>query len=237
MCEHKQRNGRPAGSGKVCRRCAPHLELRDREGRHLMGCAEALMQAGFALLRGEIVGVQGLGRRHYLADARHDGALSRLRLKAGLPEEVLPLMYASIEAIRVDFHVSEFEEKLLQARDVAPVSLARKRSANETPLAGVLAGPSPTWFRVLLPRTRLQALLLAQFRAPVAALAVEDLAPVVARAARGLRGMQKIADFLLILECPAWLPEAEGTEPAARCGLGTIPERGGPVLARPSGKR
>jgi hydrogenase maturation factor HypF (carbamoyltransferase family) len=164
--------------------------------------SEALMQAGFGILRGEILCVKAFGQSHIIVDARHHGAISRLRLKAHMPATALPLMYASIAQVNVDFFVSDAGESMLMAPDAGPVMLDRKHSAKETPLAAVAAGENASRFPVLLPRTRLHKLLLAQLKSPVVAIEESVIPP---QANHG-HGAQHLADFTLILNCPAWPP-------------------------------
>lgn len=221
----------------VCERCGPHLELLDREGKRLVTFAEALSQAAFGILRGEIVGVCGFGQTHYLADARNDGTISRLRLVLGSPAAPLPLMYADSGRAAVDFGISEFELNLLTAPDVGPVRLERKHSAAATPLAPTIAGPAAAWFPVMLARNRLHRLLLSQLDGPVVAAdcrsAGRSRRAAATKARRGRPGGPAAgpADFILRLTCPAWVPEEFSELPTTRCALARWPERGGPTLA------
>jgi hydrogenase maturation factor HypF (carbamoyltransferase family) len=213
------------GQGSVCERCGPYLRLLDREGNRLVTFAEALVQAGFGILRGEIVGVRGFGEMHYLVDARLDGAISRLRLKGNLAGKELPLMYPSVSGARVDFAVSAFDEDLLTAPDIGPVKLLRMRSPKETPLAAAGAGPDPVWFPILLARTRLHRLLLSQLNGPV--VAVDQAMIGKERSAKNLGFPEPVADFVLELTCPAWDSEEGERSPNARCALADRPENSG----------
>jgi hydrogenase maturation factor HypF (carbamoyltransferase family) len=214
--------------GSVCERCGPHLRLLDREGNRLVSFAEALVQAGFGVLRGEIVGLRGFGEVHYLVDARLEGAISRLRMRGDLGGKDLPLMYPGVADARVDFAVSGFDEDLLTAPDIGPVKLLRKRSARETPIAAAVSAGEGVWFPVLLARTRLHRLLLSHLSGPV--VAVDEGMIERGRHGKG-RPAGEIADFVLELTCPAWVSEGCDAVPPARCAVAERPERGGPLLS------
>jgi hydrogenase maturation factor HypF (carbamoyltransferase family) len=205
---------------EVCTRCGPYFVLEDSEGSPQVCMSEALMQAGFGILRGEIICVKAFGQSHIIVDARHHGAISRFRLKARMPSGTLPLMYASIAQVNVDFFVTDTVEAMLLAPDAGPVELDRKHSARETPIAAAAAGQNPARFPILLPRTRLHNLLLAQLKSPV--VAVEESA-IPRRTEHG--GVRSLADFTLVLNCPAWPPAGAPGATGVLCVQNKTPAR------------
>ncbi len=194
-------------SGPVCDRCEPHLELLDPSGKCLVAFDEALPQTRLGLLWGKVMALTGFGHTLYVADSRKESAVSTLRQRTHWGVKALPLLYPTMELLTVDFEVSEFDSGLLSLRQSPAVLLSRKQSPRETAFAFSVAGNNQSSFRVMLPRTPLQRLVLGNLGFPL--VAVEERAlPAEARTSAG--DARPISDFSLTLNCPAYPPNNPG---------------------------
>lgn len=148
----------------ACPECGPHLELWDRQGAALATHHQALLEATRALRQGALVALKGLGGFQLLADARHTGALERLRQGKQREEKPFALMYPSLAQVESHCQVSALEARLLCAPE-APIVLLRRKGDDLSPLVA----PSHPCLGVMLPYTPLHHLLLEELGFPLVA--------------------------------------------------------------------
>jgi len=100
----------------ACPQCGPQLSFVTPAG---CSTAEAALQACVAaLLRGEIVAVNGVGGYHLLCDATNAASIARLRACKHRPHKPLALMFPwrgadGLERVRAELEVDSQTEALL----------------------------------------------------------------------------------------------------------------------------
>ena len=92
---------------------------------------KALLLAAEAIRKGKIVAVKGLGGFHLMVDARNNEAVCRLRNRKHREEKPLALMFPSLEAIKLECEVNEFETRLLLSPE-SPIVLLKRNQKSET---------------------------------------------------------------------------------------------------------
>jgi hydrogenase maturation protein HypF len=138
-----------------CPSCGPRLECLDASGRPIPG--EPLANAVAALLRGDIVAVQGIGGFHLGADPRSGFAIAKLRRGKERERKPFALMVRDIEEARALCTLTAKEEKLLLSAE-APIVIAPLNRRAPAWLSGV---SDTGTLGIMLPYTPLHFLLFA----------------------------------------------------------------------------
>jgi hydrogenase maturation protein HypF len=136
----------------ACPICGPQLEGR-------------ISETAQALLRGEIVGLKGIGGFQLLVDARQPAAVARLRQRKRREEKPFALMMPSIAIAREYCEISPAEQQLLESL-AAPIVLLRPKAG--TDIAANVAHCSPN-LGVMLPYSPLHHLLMKECPFPLIA--------------------------------------------------------------------
>ncbi|MCX7012568.1 MAG: carbamoyltransferase HypF, partial [Candidatus Sumerlaeota bacterium] len=156
----------------ACPVCGPRLELWDESGHRIASEQEALLRAAEEIRRGRIVALKGVGGFQLLADARNDEAVRRLRARKRREEKPFALMAPSMKWIEETCATGEAERALLLSPQ-APITLLRRRSAEESAFSGPALSPSvapgnPN-LGVMLPYSPLHHVLMRELGFPIVA--------------------------------------------------------------------
>ena len=202
-CRHEYedpKNRRFHAQPNACPVCGPKLRLWDPEGRVLSESDEALLQSVAAVREGKIIALKGLGGFLLLADAGNIKAVEALRFRKRREEKPFALMYPTIESIRADCEISQFEARLLTSPESPIVLLERKQNSRN--LAPGLAPGNP-YLGVMLPYTPLHHLLMKEVGFPVVATSgnLSD-EPICTDECEALSRLAGIADFFLVHNRP-----------------------------------
>ncbi len=186
----------------ACPSCGPHLELWDATGKVLSTRREAMLAAAQAIRAGEIVAIKGLGGFHLVVGARNEQSVLCLRERKRREEKPLALMYPSLESVKADCVVSEFEERLLLSSESPIVLLRRLSKIPHSAIARSVAPRNP-YLGIMLPYTPLHHILLKELGFPVVAtsgnLSDEPICTDENEAVERLRG---VADLFLVHNRP-----------------------------------
>ena len=170
----------------ACPICGPQLE-------------GTISETAQALLRGEIVGLKGIGGFQLLVDARQPAAVARLRQRKRREEKPFALMMPSLAIAREYCEISPAEQQLLESL-AAPIVLLRPKA--RTDIAANVAHCSPN-LGVMLPYSPLHHLLMKECPFPLIAtsgnLSDEPIAISNEEAASRLKN---IADHFLMHNRP-----------------------------------
>ena len=170
----------------ACPICGPQLE-------------GTISETAQALLRGEIVGLKGIGGFQLLVDARQPAAVARLRQRKRREEKPFALMMPSLAIAREYCEISPAEQQLLESL-AAPIVLLRPKAG--TDIAANVAHCSPN-LGVMLPYSPLHHLLMKECPFPLIAtsgnLSDEPIAISNEEAASRLKN---IADYFLMHNRP-----------------------------------
>jgi hydrogenase maturation protein HypF len=152
----------------ACPICGPKLELWNDKGTVIAERHNALLQVAEIIRAGKIVAVKGLGGFHLMVDARNDEAVHRLLKRKHREEKPLALMFPSLEAIKIECKVDEFETRLLLSPE-SPIVLLEARNAKGNSNIASSVAPSNPYLGVMLPYTPLHHILLKELGFPVVA--------------------------------------------------------------------
>jgi hydrogenase maturation protein HypF len=183
----------------ACPQCGPQLECWDLTGEVLATGHEALLRCCEAIRRGLIAAVKGLGGFHLIADATHEEAVARLRLRKHREEKPLAVMVPSLQFAKSLCVISGTEERLLQAPE-APIVLLHRLPGDT--LAPSVAPGNPN-LGILLPYTPLHHILMRELGFPVIATSgnLSD-EPICIDEKEALRRLTGIADLFLVHNRP-----------------------------------
>ena len=176
----------------ACPRCGPRLRALGMRGAVLTG--DPLVEAAWALLRGEIVAVKGLGGFHLACDARSSPAVRTLRQRKRREEKPFAVMVRDLAMARGLAFLSAEEERLLASPE-APIVLVRRRPGAR--LADEVA-PRTKLLGLVLPYSPLHHLLMRAVERPLV-MTSGNLAeePIVYRSKEAVPKLGGIADVFL----------------------------------------
>ncbi|MGD0037004.1 MAG: carbamoyltransferase HypF [Bacteroidota bacterium] len=186
----------------ACPICGPKLELWNDKGTVIAERHNALLQAVETIRTGKIVAIKGLGGFHLMVDACNDEAVLRLRKRKHREEKPLALMFPSLEAIKLECKVNEFETRLLLSPESPIVLLEARNSKGNSNIASSVA-PSNPYLGVMLPYTPLHHILLKELGSPVVATSgnLSD-EPICIDEHEALDRLNGIADIFLVHNRP-----------------------------------
>lgn len=182
----------------ACPKCGPQLALWDKNGETLSVRDEALMATAEAIRQGKVVAVKGIGGFHLMVDGRNMEAVELLRSRKHRDEKPLALMYPSLESVKSDCEVSQFEEKLLTSSE-APIVLLQRRDTDIAPNVA----PGNPYLGVMLPYTPFHHLLMKELGFPVVATSGNlSGEPICTDEYEALTQLGSIADLFLVHNRP-----------------------------------
>ncbi|MBI3788092.1 MAG: carbamoyltransferase HypF, partial [Ignavibacteriales bacterium] len=201
MCEYENPlDRRFHAQPNACPVCGPQLELWDTKGDILSAKHDALLETAQWLREGKVVAVKGLGGFHLMVDAQNEEAIKRLRERKHREEKPFALMYPSLESIKKNCEVSEFEERLLLSPE-SPIVLLKRRTSNFR-IASQVAPRNP-YYGIMLPYTPLHHILMQELGFPVVATSgnLSD-EPICTDERDALMRLNNIADAFLVHNRP-----------------------------------
>lgn len=182
-----------------CEACGPRLSWHE-PGKTDAPTGGAALARALALVRaGKIVAVKGIGGFHLVADARDDGAVTRLRSLKRREAKPFAVLFPSLVAIRAAAHVTAAEEALL-ASPAAPIVLVEARG--DSGLAPSVA-PGLPLVGAMLPSSPLHHLLAHDLGFPVVATSGNlSEEPICTENDDALARLSGIADGFLLHDRP-----------------------------------
>ncbi|MEP6586386.1 MAG: carbamoyltransferase HypF, partial [Candidatus Udaeobacter sp.] len=195
------RNRRFHAQPNACPRCGPHLEFWDPLGAVLGHAHDALLEAARSVRDGKIVALKGIGGFQLIVDARSEAAVVHLRERKRREEKPFAVMYPSLNAVRPDCEVSEWEKRLLLSAESPIVLLSILRNPQFAVAPSVAPG-NPN-LGVMLPYTPLHHLLTRELGFPIVATSgnLSD-EPICIDNHEALNRLHEIADFFLVNDRP-----------------------------------
>jgi hydrogenase maturation protein HypF len=150
----------------ACPQCGPQLELWNSGGRVLARHGDALSHAANAVRAGKILALKGIGGFQLIVDARNDEAVRRLRERKRREEKPFALMYPSLDAVKAECAMDDFEKRLLMSPE-APIVLL-ERTSGATLLAASVAPRNPH-LGVVLPCSPPHHIIMRELGFPIVA--------------------------------------------------------------------
>ncbi len=187
----------------ACPVCGPKLQLWNQKGEILAHENDALTLTIDALKEGKILALKGLGGFQLIVDSRNTNAIKQLRQRKHRPHKPFAVMYASLEAIKIDCQVNDLEESLLTSPQ-APIVLLKRQ--NNQSLSPNIAPDNP-YLGVMLPSTPLHHLLLHKINFPIVATSGNIASePLCIDEQEALYRLENIADLFLVHNRPIIRP-------------------------------
>lgn len=181
-----------------CPACAVHLLWQDNSGGLLTGDSEkAVGEAIWALHKGKILGVKGIGGYLLMADATQASAVARLRERKHRPAKPFALLYPNRETLEGDVWVSEREYEAYTSIE-SPIVLFRLRDNPASGLALAEIAPGLDTIGVMQPYTPLLDLLAEDFGKPLVATSGNfSGSPIFFEDEPAIQNLGPVVDFFL----------------------------------------
>lgn len=187
----------------ACPSCGPSLQSWNQKGEILANNDNALNLSIDAIKEGKILALKGLGGFQLVIDGRNTEAVTKLRQRKHRPHKPFALMYASLEAIKIDCEVNDLEENLLTSPEAPIVLLKRKSNKSLSPNVA----PNNSYLGVMLPSTPLHHLLLHKLNFPLVATSGNIASePICIDEQEALQRLGNIADVFLVHNRPIIRP-------------------------------
>lgn len=189
-----------------CPACAITLSLCEKSGKVITQRTEEIVSRVVQYLNaGQIIAAKALGGYLLLCDARNKDAIETLRARKHRPAKPLALLYASIDAVRNDAHLSAAEEKMLTS-EVAPIVLL-----NVMPKPGFAwrsVAPQLNDVGVMLPSTPVLYLIAHAFGHPLIATSGNNSgSPICYDDEKAFEHLGSIADYFITNNREIVVPE------------------------------
>lgn len=147
----------------ACPTCGPRCWCRDHSDRRIATGRDAIQAAAAAILRGEIVALQGIGGYQLIVDATSETAVNRLRTRKQRAGKPFAVMVSSVEqAIRLA-QCDPAECQALRS-SAGPIVILNQRAGNELARA---VSPGLDTLGLMLPTSPLHDLLLTACGRPL----------------------------------------------------------------------
>ena len=180
----------------ACPRCGPRLSWCARNGCEIE-TDDPIREAVFALKRGAIVAIKGMGGFHLAVDASSFEAVSVLRKRKARGLKPLAVMVSGLEDARRICMINDVEADALSSPE-RPIVLMQKRGG--TMLAENIA-PGVRDIGLMLPYTPLHHLMFVCSEAPPAIVMTSGNLtnePICRENGEALERLSRIADFFLL---------------------------------------
>ena len=144
--------------------------------------------------QGCIIAAQGISGYLLLCDAEKPHLIAELRKRKKRPHKPFALLYPSIELIKCDFHISEYEKNMLESA-VAPIVILEK---NKNKAFCEHIAPNINQLGVMLPSSALLHLVMAELQQAVIATSGNSYgSPIISKPEEAVQNLKGIADCFL----------------------------------------
>ena len=186
----------------ACPVCGPRLWLCAPDGTAVARDLDAIDAAAAAITGGRIVAVKGLGGFHLVVDARHAGAVGRLRQRKHREEKPLALLVRDVPAAR-DLCTVSGEAARALASPERPILLLPRRDGDGAAAVAHEVAPGTPELGLMLPPTPLHHLLMERLDGPVVATSGNRTdEPICTDETEALERLDGIADLFLVHDRP-----------------------------------
>ncbi len=150
-----------------CPKCGPSFYLTGEQGRilEISKTGKILKNVATSLNEGKIVAIKGVGGFHLICRADSDEAVMRLREKKRRAKKPLAVMFGSIQTLKKECELSEFEERLVTSNE-RPITILKKSTSYS--LSYHISHNSP-FIGAFLPYNGIYAILFSLINFPLVA--------------------------------------------------------------------
>ena len=147
-----------------CNSCGIQLELIDNENNQIKS-SNLIKEAALLLESGSIIAIKNTNGYLLCCDATNSKAINQLRKRKKRLNKSFAVIYPTIESVKNDFEISEFEEEELKSSITPIVILENKKPIIKTENIA----PNINQTGVMLPSSTLLFLLLNELKKPIVA--------------------------------------------------------------------
>jgi len=185
-----------------CPACGPVVSLWDSNGKELATGVSSFDRVTEGLKTGKIVALKGIGGFHLMANASDKEAIEKLRFRKRRSEKPLAVMMSSIDQVRQECAVDDFEARLLLSSESPIVLLDRNTQFQNSAIDSSVAPDNPT-LGVLLPYSPLHHILMSRLDFPVVATSGNlSNEPICIDENEAINRLKGIADLFLVHNRP-----------------------------------
>lgn len=191
-----------------CSKCGIPMHLYDAAGNVVSNQPEEILARGKQYLEeGLILAVKGIGGYLLLCEAANESSIQQLRSRKHRPAKPFALLYASIEAVSKDVHISAHEETALKDK-AAPIVLCRLKEVQQNEICTSVIAPGLDKIGIMLPYAPLLQLLATDFGKPLIATSANiSGSPIIYNDEEALEKLSGIADYIITYDREVVVPQ------------------------------
>ncbi len=148
--------------------------------------------------KGKIISIKGIGGYLITCDASNKKTISRLRVLKNRPAKPFALMYPSIDCIKKDAVLTNFDHLELK-KTSAPIVILKTKNNQKTKLALKEIAPNLDCIGSMLPYAPLFELLLSKFKNPIIATSGNlSNSSIIYSDSKAIKELSKLSDGILL---------------------------------------
>ena len=179
-----------------CKSCGIQLQLVTNLGETIaINQLECIEKSAKRLIEGNILAIKNTNGYVLCCDASNPEAIKKLRKRKKRPNKPFAVLYPSMESIKKDFNVSNYEANALKSR-VAPIVILQ--NTKHTRLSVDTIAPKFRQTGVMLPSSALLELIIKKVGIPIVATSGNiHGSPIISNDNDAHKQLNEVADYFL----------------------------------------
>ncbi|MBL86512.1 MAG: carbamoyltransferase HypF [Winogradskyella sp.] len=179
-----------------CKSCGIQLQLVTNLGETIaINQLECIEKSAKRLIEGNILAIKNTNGYVLCCDASNPEAIKKLRKRKKRPNKPFAVLYPSMESIKKDFNVSNYEANALKSR-VAPIVILQ--NTKHTRLSVDTIAPKFRQTGVMLPSSALLELIIKKLGIPIVATSGNiHGSPIISNDNDAHKQLNEVADYFL----------------------------------------
>lgn len=209
-----------------CPDCAVPIHMYDKGGHIVSRNPKQIIAKAVSVLNaGKIIAVKGIGGYLLMCDATNAETIKRLRQLKHRPYKPFAVMYDSIEDIKKDVWLNEFEEDTLQSKE-APIVLCKIKKETFAALQKENIANGLNRLGVFLPYSPLLKLITSGFIKPIVATSGNvSGSPIIYKDVEALEWLSNFSDYIIAFDRDIVTPQDDSVLQFASSGKKIILRR------------
>ena len=212
-----------------CKSCGIQLQLVTNLGETIaINQLECIEKSAKRLIEGNILAIKNTNGYVLCCDASNPEAIKKLRKRKKRPNKPFAVLYPSMESIKKDFNVSNYEANALKSR-VAPIVILQ--NTKHTRISVDTIAPKFRQTGVMLPSSALLELIIKKLGIPIVATSGNiHGSPIISSDNDAHKQLNEVADYFLHHNLDIQFPQddsvvtfAEGSQLILRRSRGLAP--------------
>ena len=191
-----------------CSQCAVPMHFYNAAGDEISTDPALIVSMTSDLLKEEsIIAVKGIGGYLLLCDAGDEFSITTLRERKHRPAKPFALLYPSVEMVKADAELHQFEIDSLRDKS-APIVLCRLKASSHNRICTDLIAPGLSKIGVMIPYSPLLMLIANSFGKPLIATSGNiSGSPIIYKDRDALEMLSDVADYILTYERDIVFPQ------------------------------